>query len=178
MLEVAIRSPSGQEAIQEGRSVVMGSLALMRIALAALALTVGLALPVTAPRAAGETRLTHAQLVERAFGICAAASNGIARVRPALSFDGAARATRGVLVHLRYVANRLNALHPSGEDAARLRRYVWLLRREVAALERAERAARRDDRRSFRAAFLDAGATSLKARAVAMRLGLEVCSTI
>ena len=66
VLEVAIRSPSGQEAIQEGRSVVMGSLALMRIALAALALTVGLALPVTAPRAAGETRLTHAQLVERA----------------------------------------------------------------------------------------------------------------
>lgn len=49
---------------------------------------------------AAETTLTHARLVDRAFTICAAASNGIARVRPALTFAGAADATAGVLVHL------------------------------------------------------------------------------
>ncbi len=144
-----------------------------------LVVTVAFALPVSATAAADEARsLTHAQLVERAFRICAAASNGIARVRPALAFDGAARATRGVLVHLRFAARRLDALRPGVEDAAPLRRYVRLLRREIAALERAERAARRGDRRSFRAAFLDAGATSLEARAVATGLGFVVCSTL
>jgi hypothetical protein len=50
--------------------------------------------------------------VDRAFTICAAASNGIARVRPALTFAGAADATAGVLVHLERAVARLAALQP------------------------------------------------------------------
>lgn len=148
-----------------------------RLAAAVIVLT--LVLGASPARPAGATEaLTHDQLVDRAFTICASASDGIARVRPALTFARSADALAGVLVHLRRATSRLAALHASAVDAARLDRYVRLMRRQIAALERAERAARRGDRPTFRAAYLDAGAVSLQARTVATRLDLDVCSTL
>lgn len=146
---------------------------------AAAVVVLALALGASSASAARATEaLTHGQLVDRAFTICAAASNGIARVPPALSFARSADALSGVLVHLRRATARLAALRPGPADAPRLERYVRLMRSEIAALQRAERAARRGDRTTFRAAYLDAAAVSLRARAAANRLGLEVCGTL
>lgn len=146
---------------------------------AAAAIVLALALGASPARPADATEvLTHDQLVDRAFAICASASNGIARVPPALTFARSADALTGVLVHLRRATSRLAALRPSAADEPRLDRYVRLMRRQIAALQRAERAARRGDRPTFRAAYLDAGALSLQARTVATRLGLAVCSTL
>lgn len=147
--------------------------------LAAAVIVVALALGASPASPAGATEtLTHAQLVDRAYAICASASNGIVRVRPALTFARSADALTEVLVHLRRATSRLDALRPGPADAGRLDRYVLLMRRQIAALQRAERAARRGDRPTFRAAYLEAGAVSLQARAVATRLGLDVCSTL
>jgi hypothetical protein len=150
---------------------------MLRLAAALIVLVLALGAPPTASAASTET-LTHDQLVDRAYAICASASNGIARVPPALTFARSAEALAGVLVHLRRATSRLAALRPSVVDADRLDRYVRLMRRQIAAMRRAERAARRGDRPAFRAAYLDAGGVSLQARAVATRLGLDVCSTL
>lgn len=145
----------------------------------AAAIVLALALGASPARPAGATEaLTHDQLVARAYAICASASDGIARVRPALTFARSAAALTQVLVHLRRATSRLDALRPGAADADRLDRYVRLMRRQIAALRRAERAARRGDRATFRAAYLDAGGLSLQARTVARRLGLDVCSTL
>lgn len=146
---------------------------------ATLVAVVGLALGAVPASAAGTAEtLSHDELVARAFTICASASNGIARVSPALSFARSADALAEVLVHLRRATTRLAALRPGAADAPLLTRYLGLMRRQIGALRRAERAARRGDRTAFRAAYLDAGGISLRARAAASRLGLEVCSTL
>ncbi|MGL6278457.1 MAG: hypothetical protein ACRC50_02740 [Gaiella sp.] len=127
---------------------------------------------------AHEATLSHAELVQRARVICARASNGIARVRPALSLSGAAAPLTQVTAHLRRAVRELARLELAGRDALRMRRYLRLMRSELRALAAAERAARRGDRTEFREAFLVAGGVSLQARAVADRLGLAVCSTL
>jgi hypothetical protein len=143
----------------------------------ALALALALGASHASPAVAAET-LTHGQLVDRAFAICASASDGIARVRPALTFAQSADALADVLVHLRRATATLAGLRPNASDAPRLDRYVRLMRRQITALQRAQRAAGRGDRPAFRAAYLDAGAVSLQARRAATRLGLTVCSTL
>jgi 23S rRNA C2498 (ribose-2'-O)-methylase RlmM len=128
--------------------------------------------------AAAEPRLTHEQLVDRAFTICARASGGIARVRPALSFAASADAIARVLRHMRRAVARLDDLRVSTADTPGLQRYVSLMRQQVATLARAQRSAGRADRQAFRTALLEAGGISLRARAAAHQLGLSVCSTI
>lgn len=128
--------------------------------------------------ASAKEPLTRAQLVDRAFTICARASNGIARVRPARTLADSADATAAVLVHLRGAVRLLGRLRAAPSDAPLLRRYVTLLRMQIIAMEHAERAARRKDRSSFRAAYLDAGGISLRARSAANQLGLVVCGTL
>lgn len=131
-----------------------------------------------ADASARTSTLSHEQLVAQAFRICASASNGIAKVRPAFSLADSARATATVVAQLDRMTDRLGALRPAPADARPFRRYVSLMRRELAALRRAQRAAVRGDRAGFSAAYLDAGAISLQARTLAGSLGLEVCSTV
>lgn len=143
-----------------------------------LAVAVILVTVVADQASARESPLTRAQLTARAFTICAQASNGIARVRPAFTLADSADATAAVLVHLRRASRLLGRLPASPADAPLLRRYVRLLNRQISAMQRAERAARRKDRSGFRSAYLTAGGISLQARRAADQLGLSVCGTL
>ncbi len=145
-----------------------------------VATVVVLACTAGAEAATGAERspVSHGQLVERAFSICATASNRIRVIRPATTLRHSAATTAAVIGHLRRVIVKLGALEPPAADRAPLRRYLSLLRQEVAALGRARDAARRGNGDAFSTAYQDAAGVSLQARAIANRLELAVCSTL
>ncbi len=158
--------------IETGRSPAWTTLAL------GLVLLVAPVVEAEAAKPTGRSPVSHRELVERAFAVCATASNRIGAIRPATTLRASAATTAAVIVHLQRVITKLDALYPPPVDRQPLRRYVSLLEQEVAFLVRGKDAARRRDRAAFADAYQDAAGVSLRARSIADRLGLAVCGTL